>query len=106
MLLFNIIFAILAIYFGYRGAKLFLESRKAGHGFIKEGVIGLILILMYGLIVARSLLLIEVGPDKIYEPGGVLAHYINLGAVILQMLISDFIIKFGYDSITKRKTET
>jgi hypothetical protein len=103
MLLFNIIFASLALFFAYRGARLFWVSRKAGQ--VKESTIALALMLMHCLICIRSLLLIEVGPQKIEQAGLLLNYYMYLGTVTLQMLISDFIIKFVYDRI-KTTTES
>lgn len=100
MLLFNIIFALLALFFVFRGAKLFLTTRK--YGYVKESVIALALTMLHCLIFARSLVLIEVGPYNIEQAGLVLNYYMYLGSITLQMLISDFIIKFIYGKITNK----
>jgi hypothetical protein len=100
MMLFNIIFATLALIFAYRGAKLFFFAHRLG--LCKESVIGLSLACMHALIFTRSIFLIELGADRIQLAGLLLNYYMYVGTITIQILVSDFIISFVYDRITRK----
>lgn len=100
MLLFNIMFCILSIVMVYRGFKVFNLSRKQQRP--QESAISMAIVLMHFITAVRSLLIIEVGPHRIEEAGLLLNYYLFLGSITIQLMVSDFILKFLTEIVTPK----